>query len=400
MLFVENIKDEQENINPARDYETETEDNSTTNSNLKEALGLKYNAVTARWIFENRKIDMSERNIARIHEEINSQNLKGWPSYFQPDVTKCPKCNSEDLTELQTHQGSQQAYFLNRDEMKPVVFQVRKCIKCTFLVQANHPLCLNIGDNLMVTLDRLFLMQSMVTTTSPPSTAASIVLKATSRSCKYLASKSSAEKEWIIRRLVAGYFALEALDKDEEWSQICAFCGINPDMTLSDGGEDICVTLVDEHFDSTPGHEDGTFTSNDLDSFTDRLKIFHIEALVNTGLHFKQQFVCNISNTPPFLLKAYRGNTIYNTETQKNTRFLEAKSIRGEQQLLIDMIEQGKFSLDDLSDDNPHRANKQTLATLMRGMGFTIKEIKSMRSNVEKKKAIMDLYESILSGYR
>ena len=322
----------------------------------------------------------------------------GWPSFFQPDETKCPSCKSENLTDLQTHQGSQQAYFLSRDEIKPVIFQVRKCRACTILIQADHQLCLNIGDNLMVTLDCLFTMQSMIHTTSAPSTAAGLILKTTSRNCEYLASKSSEEKEWICRRLVAGYFALEALDNDEEMSQICAFCGIKPDLTLSDGGEDICVTLLEEHFVPTAEHEDGTYTSMDVDNFTDRLKIFHIEALVYTGLHFKQQFVCNVSNTPPFLLKAYRGETIYNTETQKNTRFLEAKTIRGEQQLLIDMIEEGQFKISDISDDS--QKSTQSLNRMLCGMGFTSKDIKSMKSNVEKKKAITDLYESIISGYR
>ena len=338
---------------------------------------------------------MSEENLSNIQKKINEQNKIGWPSVFQPDTNKCPKCKDENITKLQTHQGSTQAYLLTRDMCKPVTFRVQKCKRCSILIQADHPLCLNIGDNLMVTLDVLFLMQTIVHTTGPPSTAAEIVLRSVKRSCAYLSSKTTNEEEWICRRLTAGYFALEALDNDEETSQICAFCGVIPEITLSDGGEDICTTLQDVHLQVTPGYEDGIFTSLQADNFTDRLKIFHIEALVFPALHFKRQFKCNISNTPPFLLKSYRGTTLVNTESQKQTKYLEAKLMGGDQQLLTELIEQNEFKISDVSG-----MTKQNLETLMLKIGFTRPQSNAIKSNVQKKKAVMDLYESVVSGYR
>ena len=36
---------------------------------------------------------------------------------------------------------------------------------------------------------------------------------------------------------------MEALDDDDEMSQICIYCGIIPEIVLGDGGEDICCRL-------------------------------------------------------------------------------------------------------------------------------------------------------------
>ena len=43
---------------------------------------------------------------------------------------------------------------------------------------------------------------------------------------------------------------------------------------------------------------------------------------------------------------------------------------------------------------------KQELETVMSKIGFTRSQISANKSNVQKKKAVMDLYESVVSGYR
>ena len=40
------------------------------------------------------------------------------------------------------------------------------------------------------------------------------------------------KKKDILIHMVLGLFALEALDMDEEASQICGFCGIAPELCL------------------------------------------------------------------------------------------------------------------------------------------------------------------------
>ena len=40
---------------------------------------------------------------------------------------------------------------------------------------------------------------------------------------------------------------MEALDDDDEMSQICIYCGIIPEIVLGDGGEDICCRLESQY---------------------------------------------------------------------------------------------------------------------------------------------------------
>ena len=77
-----------------------------------------------------------------------------------------------------------------------------------------------------------------------------------------------------------------------------------------------------------------------------------------------------------------------NTESQKQTKYLEAKLLGGDQQLLTELIEQNKFKISDVSG-----MTKQNLETLMLKIGFTRSQSNSIKSNVQKKKAVMDLYE-------
>ena len=84
-----------------------------------------------------------------------------------------------------------------------------------------------------------------------------------------------------------------------------------------------------------------------------------------------------------------------NTESQKQTKYPEAKLLGGDQQLLTELIEQNEFKIGDVSG-----MTKQNLETLMLKIGFTRSQSNAIKSNVQKKKAVMDLYESVVSGYR
>ena len=81
-----------------------------------------------------------------------------------------------------------------------------------------------------------------------------------------------------------------------------------------------------------------------------------------------------------------------NTESQKQTKYLEAKLLGGDQQLLTELIEQNKFKISDVSG-----MTKQNLETLMLKIGFTRSQSNAIKSNVQKKKAVMNLCESVVS---
>ena len=102
----------------------------------------------------------------------------------------------------------------------------------------------------------------------------------------------------------------------------------------------------------------------------------------------------NISTTPPFILPAYRGETLYNTESKKNTKFLEAKNVQGSQQELIFLLEKKNFKLSDLQ-----KMTEQEITVVMKQIGFSQEDIKEKKEKVSKQKAILDLYQSIESGY-
>ena len=386
---------EAEEIKSSNDKNSGTNNSTTKDTNV----GLQYLNNTSEWIYDNEKISFEDFNMAKVQKEIVKQNKMGWPSVYTTENSKCPKCGNTNISNPMMHQGSTQAYLLTREICQPIHVRIKKCGKCFLLIQPKHPLLLNIGDNLLVSLDVMFLMREMVHTCGPLSTAAGVLINDIGRNCEYLMKLTHTEKEWINRRLSAGFLAMEALDVDEDWSQICALCGIIPDMTQSDGGEDICVTLQEKHFEISEGHEDGTFSKESAKDFVRCLKIYHIGALVYPAVQFERDFECNISNTPPFILPVYQGDLIYNTEAKKQTTYVEAKAIKGEQQLLIDLLENGEFSLSELADANLERAKAGRLKELLKQMGFSTEDTRMLKSNMQKKKAIMDLYESVSSGY-
>ena len=209
---------------PLSEMETQNhntlEDIIKQNSKNKSTENLKYLKETSKWIFQTEKKNFSEENIGSIQRKIMKQNEIGWPSVFSPEVEECPKCGNKEISQPQKHQGSKRAFFLTRGSCSPITIMVRKCRSCFLLIQPKPPLCLNIGDNLIVTLDVMYLMRSMVHTCAPLSTAAEVVIADLSRSCAFMEGLTGQEKEWIRRRLTAGFLALEALDKDEEESQV------------------------------------------------------------------------------------------------------------------------------------------------------------------------------------
>ena len=157
--------------------------------------------------------------------------------------------------------------------------------------------------------------------------------------------------------------------------------------------------MKQEHFDITPGFENGEFTPEQALKFYDELKIFHVGALVSSALQMKRNFRANWSTVPPFMRKEYMGKTIYNTETKKDTRYLDSKVIFGEQQLLFEMLQEGTFSMDELSKTSKNKIMDKRLQEVMVDMGFTKSEISQLKTKVSKQGAILDLYESVRSGY-
>ena len=77
---------------------------------------------------------------------------------------------------------------------------------------------------------------------------------------------------------------MEALDDDDEMSQICIYCGIIPEMVLGDGGEDICCRLESQHL-AVDKDFDGSFPADYVDTFLNNLKCFFIEGLVFPRKH-------------------------------------------------------------------------------------------------------------------
>ena len=135
----------------------------------------------------------------------------------------------------------------------------------------------NIGDSLLVTMDFIFIMRDFVHQGMPPSTAADTLLESICRKSEFLEKQTDGHREYIARMLTGAFYAIEALDKDEEESQICGLCGIIPPIISEDGGEDCTCDLEDDHIDppeNNRGPGDGVFLPEEVDSFMD-IRVFH-----------------------------------------------------------------------------------------------------------------------------
>ena len=240
--------------------EDDTEEANGPNQPKMDNIAMKYLEETSKYIYENEKIDLTDENMANKKKEIIKQNKKGWPSNFISQHTKCPNCGNENMCSPKSHRGLTQSYLLSLEHCQPVTIQSQECNKCYILHQPKHPLLINIGDKLMVTLDVFYLLRSILYNGGPISTGVNIVLDHIAMSCSYMEAMSQTQKAHLNRILTAGFFAIEALDKDEVETQLCVICGIIPEINLSDGGEDICVKLSEDHFEITEGFESGEFT--------------------------------------------------------------------------------------------------------------------------------------------
>ena len=102
----------------------------------------------------------------------------------------------------------------------------------------------------------------------------------------------------------------------------------------------------------------------------------------------------DMSTVPPFLLPANRNHTVYNTEMLKDTRFTDAKVLEGNQQLFIQELELGNIKMENLNT----LKTKELVAVLL-SIGFENNQISKMKTNMAKREAILNLYQSITSGY-
>ena len=62
---------------------------------------------------------------------------------------------------------------------------------------------------------------------------------------------------------------------------------------------------------------------------------------------------------------SFRSDLVYNTEQAKDTRFTDAKSLRGNQQLLMDEIENGNINIKKLNS-----LKKEQLNNVLLSIGF------------------------------
>ena len=68
-----------------------------------------------------------------------------------------------------------------------------------------------------------------------------------------------------------------------------------------------------------------------------------------------------------------RASSVFNTELKKDTRFTDAKSVQGNQQLLMDLIENGKIDMKKLNSLKKDQLNDALLS-----IGFDKGEVKRL----------------------
>jgi hypothetical protein len=94
-----------------------------------------------------------------------------------------------------------------------------------------------------------------------------------------------------------------------------------------------------------------------------------------------QEIYCVSSNprTLPDTIKIFvniyifRASSVFNTEIAKDTRFTDAKSVRGNQQLLMDLIENGKIDMKKLNSMKKNQLNDALVS-----IGFDKGEVKRL----------------------
>ena len=89
-----------------------------------------------------------------------------------------------------------------------------------------------------------------------------------------------------------------------------------------------------------------------------------------------------------------RASSVFNTELKKDTRFTDAKSVQGNQQMLMELIENRGVDMKTLNS-----LKKEELNRVLLSIGFEKGDIKGFPSNLARCDAIMTFYKSIESGY-
>ena len=375
-------------------YETGGDVNEDEGTDETEGSNEIYRSIdtTANWILKNKHMAFSSVAMEEIEMEIGK--IKEYPIVFNPNVKTCPNCNATNISSPQRHQGVEFTFLLTKNSFNIVTALIQKCKNCLLVIQAQHPLIVNVGDSLLVTKYVIFLMRDFIFQSVPPGMAASTVLKNLCRKLPTLAEATKGKSDWIGRQLVVAFYALEALDEDKEETQICGICGIIPLIVSSDGGEDIAVDLNDEHL-KVDDNATGEYTSDQLDTVIDKLKLYHLGALVYPDVQFRRpKPKINISNLPPFILPSYRGDTLYNTEFKKDSTFLDAKQVGGSQQLLLNLVEDSYLKIEELDT-----LSDAQLVDILKKIGLQPHEVSKLTTKTSKKRAILDLYESVLSGF-
>ena len=80
----------------------------------------------------------------------------------------------------------------------------------------------------------------------------------------------------------------------------------------------------------------------------------------------------------------------------KNTKYLDAKGIQGNKQLLFNMIQEWKFTFDELSKYNKEKVSEQLINSLIEQITYDKEgDIKQLNSKLSKKDAIVDFYKSV-----
>ena len=138
----------------------------------------------------------------------------------------------------------------------------------------------------------------------------------------------------------------------------------------------------------------GEHPSTYIDTFLDDLKTFIIGGIVYPSTHTRRRFQMDMSTVPPFILPANRSTTVHSTEFLKDTRFTDAKVIEGNQQLLMQELEIGNIKMEELN-----KIKAKELTKILFSIGFDKPQVSRLKTNMAKREAVMNLYESIVSGY-
>ena len=82
---------------------------------------------TSKYMLKNEKIKMNQESMNRREREILSVNAKGWPKVFESNFSKCPNCNSTNISKSQNHIGVEQTYIFTVKSYEAKSVFLKKC---------------------------------------------------------------------------------------------------------------------------------------------------------------------------------------------------------------------------------------------------------------------------------